>query len=216
MAFSPEDKRDRVLKMFKSIQQVGQKYLSGMILLIIIIGLANSIGLWIIGIDNPILFGFLAAVLSIVPYVGTSIGAIIPILYAFVSYDSLWPVIAVAILFWAVQLITDNFLSPRIVGGSLHINALVSILSLIIGALVWGVAGMILFLPFAAMLKVFCEEYEELKPIALLIGDQNYKDKDSGAKFIKRRFTKVQSRVSKLHVGLKKNSGDKKPDKSVK
>jgi hypothetical protein len=46
-----------------------------------------------------------------------------------------------------------------------------------IGALVWGIAGMILFLPFAAMLKVFCEEYEELKPIALLIGDQNYKEK---------------------------------------
>ena len=215
MGFSPEDKRDRVLKMFKSVQKVGQKYLSGMILLIIIIGLANSIGLWIIGIDNPFLFGFLGAVLSIVPYVGTAFGAIIPILYAFVSNNSLWTVIAVAILFWAVQMISDNFLSPKIVGGSLHINALVSILSLIIGGLVWGVAGMILFLPFAAMLKVFCEEYEELKPIALLIGDQNYKEKNSSTKFIKRRFTKVQGWFSKLHVDFKKNSGDKHSDKSV-
>jgi len=208
MGFSPEDKRERVLKMFKSVQQVGQKYLSGMILLIVIIGLANSIGLLIIGIDNPFLFGFLAAILSIVPYVGTGLGAIFPILYAFVSYDSLWPAIAVAILFWAVQLISDNFLSPKIVGGSLHINALVAILSLIIGALVWGVAGMILFLPFAAMLKVFCEEYEELKPIALLIGNQNYKEKNSGGKFIKRRFTKAQGWFSKFHVGFKKNSGE--------
>jgi len=215
MGFSPEDKRDRVIKMFKSVQKVGQKYLSGMILLIIIIGLANSIGLWIIGIDNPFLFGFLGAVLSIVPYVGTAFGAIIPILYAFVSNNSLWTVIAVAILFWAVQMISDNFLSPKIVGGSLHINALVSILSLIIGGLVWGVAGMILFLPFAAMLKVFCEEYEELKPIALLIGDQNYKEKNSSTKFIKRRFTKVQGWFSKLHVDFKKNSGDKQSDKSA-
>jgi predicted PurR-regulated permease PerM len=216
LAFSPEDKRERVLKMFKSVQQVGQKYLSGMIFLIVIIGLANSIGLLIIGIDSPFLFGFLAAVLSIVPYVGTAFGAIIPILYAFVSYDSLWPVIAVAILFWAVQLISDNFLSPKIVGGSLHINALVAILSLIIGALVWGVAGMILFLPFAAMLKVFCEEYEELKPIALLIGDQNYKEINSGGKFIKRRFKKVKGWFSKYHARSKKNSGNKQPDKSVK
>jgi hypothetical protein len=121
----------------------------------------------------------------------------------------------VAILFWAVQMISDNFLSPKIVGGSLHINALVSILSLIIGGLVWGVAGMILFLPFAAMLKVFCEEFEELKPIALLIGDQNYKEKNSSGKFIKRRFTKVQGWFSKLHVDFKKNSGDKHSDKSV-
>ena len=205
IGFSPEDKRERVLNMFKSVQKVGQKYLSGMILLISIIGLANSLGLWIIGIDNPFLFGFLGAVLSIVPYVGTASGAIIPILYAFVSYDSLWPVIAVAILFWAVQLISDNFLSPKIVGGSLDINALAAILSLIFGALVWGVAGMILFLPFAAMLKVICEEYEELKPIALLIGNQNYKEKNIDIKIIKRRVTKVHVWFSKFHIGFKKN-----------
>ena len=216
MGFSPEDKRERVKRMFKSVQQVGQKYLSGMILLIIVIGLANSIGLWIIGIDNPFLFGFLGAVLSIVPYVGTAFGAIMPILYAFVSYDSLWPVISVAILFWAVQLISDNFLSPKIVGGSLHINALAAILSLIIGALVWGVAGMILFLPFAAMLKVICEEYEELKPIALLIGDHDYKEKDSGSKSFKRRFTKVKEWFSKFHFGSPKKPGDKQSDNSVK
>jgi predicted PurR-regulated permease PerM len=189
-AFSPEDKRDRVVKMFKSVQQVGQKYLSGMLFLIIIIGLANSIGLWIIGIDNPFLFGFFGAVLSIIPYVGTTIGAIIPIMYTFVSSDSLWPVLAVAILFWCVQLISDNFLSPKIVGGSLNINALVAILSLIVGGLAWGVAGMILFLPFSAMLKVFCEEFEELKPIALLIGNDNYKEKDADGKNITRRFVK--------------------------
>jgi predicted PurR-regulated permease PerM len=179
--------------------------LSGMILLIIIIGLANSIGLWIIGIDNPFLFGFLGAILSIIPYVGTAFGAIIPIIYAFVSYDSIWPAISVAILFWAVQLITDNFLSPKIVGGSLNVNALAAILSLIIGALVWGVAGMILFLPFAAMLKVFCEEYEELKPIALLIGNQVYNEKKSDGNSVKKRLTKVQAWYSKCHIGFKKS-----------
>ena len=213
MKFSPVDKRVRVLKMFKSVQQVGQKYLSGMILLIITIGIANSIGLLIIGIDNPFQFGFLAAVLSIVPYVGTALGAVFPILYAFVSSDTLWPAVAVAILFWAVQMISDNFLSPKIVGGSLHVNALVAILSLIIGALVWGVAGMILFLPFAAMLRVFCEDFDELKPIALLIGD--FKDKDSGDKNIKRKFTKTQGWFSKFFK-FKKSIGNKQSEKTVK
>ena len=202
--------------LFRSVQQVGQKYLSGMALLIIIIGLANSIGLWIIGIDNPFLFGFLGAFLSIVPYVGTTMGAIIPILYAFVSYDTMWQAIAVAILFWVVQLVTDNFLSPKIVGGSLSINALAAILSLIIGALVWGVAGMILFLPFTAMLKVICAEYEELKPIALLIGNHDYKEKNNGDKYIKRRFIRIQSVFSRFHPGFKKNTGDKQSDKTVK
>ena len=213
MGFSPEDKQVRILTMFKSIQKVGQKYLSGMILLIIIIGLANSIGLWIIGIDNPFLFGFLAAVLSIVPYVGTALGAIFPILYAFMSYDSMWPAIAVAILFWSVQLITDNFLSPKIVGGTLRVNALAAILSLIIGALVWGVGGMILFLPFTAMLRVFCEEFEELRPIALLIGNQDIEKSED--KSIKRRVKKVRGWFAKFLLGPKKNTGDIESEKPV-
>jgi len=215
MGFSPEDKKERVLKMFKSIQKVGQKYLSGMSILIIITGLLNSFGLLIIGIDNPFLFGFLGAILAIVPYVGTTLGAVIPALYAFVSFDSLWPVAAVALLFWVVQLLTDNFLSPKIVGGSLRINALASILSMIIGALVWGVAGMILFLPFTSMLKVFCAEFEELEPIALLIGNHDYKENDNGIKYIKRRFTKVKGWVSKSHVPLKDNPGEKQSDNSA-
>jgi len=205
IGFFPKDKEERVLKMFKSIQLVGQKYLLGMILLIIIIGLANSFGLWIIGIDNPFLFGYLGAALSIIPYVGTVSGAIIPVIYAFVSFNTPWKAIEVAVLFWGVQLISDNFLSPKIVGGSLKINALSAILSLIIGAVVWGVAGIILFLPFAAMLKVVSEEYEELRPIALLIGSQNFKGKAKSYKSIDSWSEKVKGWVSKFHNPSKKH-----------
>jgi len=198
--FAPDEKRAKVRKMFKSVQQVGQKYLLGLILLTIVIGLANSVGLWIIGIDNPFLFGFLGAALAIIPYIGTYAGAIIPILYAFMSYDSPWKAIAVAILFWCVQLVADNYLTPKIVGGSLKVNALAAILSLFIGAAVWGIAGMILFLPFAAMFRVVCEEYEELNPVALIIGSQNYKEKAVDVKSIRRLIKKIQVGGSKRKV----------------
>jgi predicted PurR-regulated permease PerM len=191
--FSPEEKRARVREMFLSVQKVGQKYLFGMILLTLVIGLANSVGLWIIGIDNPFLFGFLGATLAIIPYIGTYLGAIIPILYAFMSYDSPWKAIAVAILFWVVQTIADNFLTPKIVGGSLKINALAAILSLFIGAAVWGIAGMILFLPFAAMLKVVCDEFDELKPIAQIIGAQNENKKGTIENKTGKLLKKIQS-----------------------
>jgi predicted PurR-regulated permease PerM len=118
-----------------------------MVILKAIIGIANSVSLLIIDIDNPFLFRFIGATLAIIPKIGTTMGAIIPVIYAFVSYDSIWMTIAVAIIFWVVQLVTDNFLTPRIVGGSLKINALTAILSLFIGAAVWGMVGMILFLP---------------------------------------------------------------------
>lgn len=201
IGFTPEDKRDRVIKMIKTVQVVGQKYFLGMILLVGLIGLANSLGLWIIGIDNPFLFGFLGATMSIVPYVGTFVGAFIPFIYAFVSFNSPWHAVAVAVLFWAVQLITDNYLSPKIVGGSLNVNALTAILSLIIGAVVWGVAGMILFLPFAAMFKVICEEYDELRPIAILIGSQNYSEKEGESIFFSKLLKMAKTRFHKIFSG---------------
>jgi predicted PurR-regulated permease PerM len=193
IAFAPEGNRDSVVKMFRSVQQVGQKYLGGLFILVIIIGIANSIGLWIIGIDNPFFFGFLGAFLAIIPYVGTITGALLPMLYAFISYDAIWMVIAVAILFWLVQLVTDNFLSPKILGGSMNINALTAILSLIVGGVVWGIAGMILFLPYAAMFKIVCEEYVELKPIALLIGNQNYQENDGSSGYFSKWMDKLKS-----------------------
>lgn len=171
--FSLPGNRDKVISMFKSIQQVGQKYLGGLLLVILVIGIINSVGLLLIGVDHPFLFGFLGALLSIIPYIGTVSGALIPMLYAFATYDSLWIVLYIAILFWSVQLLTDNFLSPKIIGNQIKINPFAAILSLIIGASIWGISGMILFLPFTAMFKVVCEHFDSLKPIGLLIGDLN-------------------------------------------
>jgi predicted PurR-regulated permease PerM len=67
---------------------------------------------------------------------------------------------------------------------------------LFIGAAVWGLAGMILFLPFAAMLKVVCEEFEELKPIALIIGEKNKKEGDGSELFLVRWWKKIKDRFS--------------------
>lgn len=169
MSFAAEENRARVFRMLKNVQQVGQKYLFGITILILVLGVLNSLGLWLIGIDSPFFFGFLAASLSIIPFVGTALGAIIPVLYAFMTHDSLWVPLAVIALFWLIQTLEGNFLNPKIVGSSVNVNALAAIFSLIIGASVWGIAGMILFLPFAAMLKVVCNEFKQLKPLAMLI-----------------------------------------------
>ncbi len=202
--FSPDDNKERMLVMFKNVQRVGHKYLSGMIVLILILGFANSIGLWIIGIDSPFLFGFMAATLSIIPYIGTTIGASIPVLYAFMSNDSLWIPLAVIILLWSIILVESNYLSPKIVGSSVKVNALAAILSLIIGASVWGVAGMILFLPFAAMLKVVCWEYEELRPLALLIGNRNEIGEEEDNQFLAGIIEKLKGLLPKFRFFRKK------------
>ena len=106
--------------------------------------------------------------------------------------------IAVTITFWIIQVVESNFLSPRVVGGTLKVNALAAIISIIVGASVWGIAGMILFLPFTAMLKVVCEEYNDLKPIALFIGEQNVKEKSIHIKVLSKWKVKLRQWFSRL------------------
>jgi len=187
---APGDKQSEFRKMLKQIQEVGQKYLVGMLTLIAILGLLNSLGLWIIGIDTPFLFGYLAAFLSIIPYVGTAMGAGLPIVYSLMAYDSIWIPVSVALLFWGIQLLEGNFLNPKIVGKSVNVNALTAIFSLFLGATLWGLAGMILFLPFAAMLKVVCRHYETLEPIALLMDDDSTSSSDPSQPWWKFGFGK--------------------------
>lgn len=191
--FAAEDKRDQYASMINNMQRVGQKYLTGMFILIMILGVLNSCGLLLIGIDYAFFFGFLAAFLAIIPYVGTTLGGAIPALYAFMNYESYWYPLGVVLMFWIIQIVEGNFLNPKIVGGNLNLNALVAILALISGGLVWGIPGMILFLPYTAILKVACEHYKELSPLSYVLKDDLYKKHEPETaveKKIKKMFKK--------------------------
>ena len=177
--FAVPEERERSMSLLNNIQQVGQRYLSGTLTLMLIIGTINSIGLSIIGVDSPVFFGFFAALLTIIPYLGTTLGSIIPVIYTFISQDTLWMPIAVAVMFWGVQTLEGYFLSPRVVGQSLNVNPFAAILSLFIGALIWGLMGVVMFLPFTAMLMVACREFDALRPIAMLIGNEGYGEEES-------------------------------------
>jgi predicted PurR-regulated permease PerM len=166
-----EEQRKKFREMLASIQKVGQEYVTGILTLIIILGILYSIALSIFGLDYPILFGFLAAIMAIVPYIGTATGVLIPVAYAFFTFDSMLLPLGILLTFWGIQIVEGNFLTPKIVGGSMHINALAAIFALILGGFIWGIAGMILFLPLMAMFRIVCRYYKGLHPLAKLIGE---------------------------------------------
>ncbi len=167
-----EDKhRKKFREMLAAIQKVGQGYVTGILLLILILGVLYSLALLIWDLDYPVLFGFLAALMAIIPYVGTFIGVIIPVAYAFFTFDSIFVPLGILLTFWGIQNIEGNFLTPKIVGGSMHLNAFAAILALILGNFIWGIAGMILFLPLMAMFRIVCKYYKGLQPIAKFISD---------------------------------------------
>ena len=153
----------------KKVEMVVRSYIVGLFTVIIIVAVLNSVGLMILGIDHAIFFGSLAAVLTIIPYIGILVGSLLPILFALVTKDSLWYPLGVALLFWGVQFLEGNFITPNIVGGKVSINPFAAIIALFLGGMIWGALGMILSIPVLAIIKVVCDAVPSLQPIGYLL-----------------------------------------------
>jgi len=153
------------------VEGVIQGYISGLLLVTAIIAVLNSVGLLILGIDHAIFFGVLSGILTIIPYVGIFIGATLPVLMALLTKDSLWYAVGVVIIFSIVQFLEGNFITPRITGSKVSINALAAIVALLIGGKILGIAGMILAIPSLGVVKIILSHTRYLKPFVILIED---------------------------------------------
>jgi predicted PurR-regulated permease PerM len=173
-----KEKQHKAELMLYRFQSVTQSYFVGLFLATLILGSITTIGLAIIGIDNAFLFGFFGGFLSVVPYIGTTIGGLLPFLYALLNYDETWRAVAVVIMYQCVQTIEGNFITPKIVGSNVSINPLVAIFVLILGGVFWGIAGMVLSLPVTAIIKVLLEYSEHTKPYAHLLSNEFSKKAD--------------------------------------
>ena len=145
-------------------------FVKGMALVYLIVGILNSIGLAILGIPNPIFFGFIASILTFIPYVGITIGAILPMTISWLKFDSVFYPLGVVVVFTIVQILEANVIFPLAVSNKLKINALVTLVVIVGGGILWGSLGMILFLPFMGILKLIADEVESLKAISILLG----------------------------------------------
>jgi predicted PurR-regulated permease PerM len=152
------------------IERVVRSYILGMFIVILIVAVLNSLGLMLLGIQHAIFFGVLAAILIVIPYVGIIVGSLLPILFALVTKDSLWYPVGVLGLFWGVQVLEGNFITPNIVGNKVSINPFAAILALFFSGIVWGIPGMVLSIPLLAIFKVICDAVKPLQSIGFLLG----------------------------------------------
>jgi predicted PurR-regulated permease PerM len=175
LSLLPNDNEEFTWK--KDIENVTQGYITGLMLVTLIIAALNTIGLLALGIDHALFFGVLSGVLTIIPYVGIFIGALFPFLMALITKDSIWYAMGVIIVFTVVQFLEGNFITPRITGSKVSINALAAIIALVIGGKILGIAGMILAVPAIGIIKIVIAYSERLKPFTILLGDDNPEDK---------------------------------------
>jgi predicted PurR-regulated permease PerM len=144
--------------------EVVQDYLVGLLVVMFVVACANSLGFWWIGVDYPIFFGILTGLLLIIPYIGIWAGASLPII---LSLATLSPSHALAVVAWvaAVAFIEANFVTPLVIGSKVSINPMVAMLALLGGELLWGIPGLILAIPFTAIIKVIFDPCRRCSPM---------------------------------------------------
>lgn len=193
-AFSGGDEA-RMQRLINKVKSVVQNYILGMLIVICILAVLNSTMLWVLGVRHALFFGVFAAMLNIIPFVGPLIGSILPIMYALLTMDSLLIPLLVLLGFYIIQLFESNLFTPSIVGRQVSLNPLVTLVAIFVGAQIWGLVGMILFIPASAVLKVIFDEFDSVKPYGFLLGkaDQSHR---KGKSKLARKVQDISDRIS--------------------
>lgn len=166
----PNEKAESLREIMFLTVQTYYNFIKGMALVYLIVGLLNSFGLWLLGIPHPFLFGFIASILTFVPYVGIIVGSLLPISMAWITYDSLWYPVGIVGVFGFVQYMEANVIFPLAVSSRLNVNTLIMLIAIFLGAIVWGMAGMILFVPFVGIAKLIADHNPRWKTVSMILG----------------------------------------------
>jgi predicted PurR-regulated permease PerM len=170
--FKP-DEHAGIREIISQIERMIKKYLAGLLIQIsYIIFLLGGI-LMLFGIKHALLIGIIFAFLNLIPYLGAFVGNILGVLITLTSSERLSDILIVLGTITFVQFLDNNILMPRIVGAQVKINALASIVGIIIAGAMTGISGMFLAMPIIAILKIVFDHTEEFKKWGILLGDES-------------------------------------------
>ena len=171
LKLSVPSQRVEIEQIIQSSTKISQQYLQGLSKMIFCLWIMYSIGFSLVGVENALFFAILCGLLEIVPFVGNITGTTLTVLVSALHGAEFSMLVGIVITYGIVQFIQGWVLEPLILGPQVKINPLFTILSLVLGELLWGISGIILAIPFTAILKIICDHIEPLKPYGFLMGE---------------------------------------------
>lgn len=166
---------EKIKKTLIKVEDIVKSYLIGLMIQVAYVTILLGGLLMVLGIKHAILIGVIFAILNLIPYVGALVGNIIGVLLTLTSSQDLMPIVTVLLSIGAVQFLDNNILMPRIVGSKVKLNALASVVGVIIGGTIAGISGMFLSLPVMAVLKIIFDNSVGFKQWGFLLGDEKPK-----------------------------------------
>jgi predicted PurR-regulated permease PerM len=176
--------RTEVSEVITQIKSLIQSYLLGLLFEALIIATLYFVGLMILGIEYAIILAIIGALLNLIPYIGAIIAASLPMMIAVVTKNTPWFAILVLAMYIVIQFIDNNYIVPRFVASKVKLNALITIIMVVVFGTLWGIPGMFLSIPLTAVVKLIFDHIEALKPWGYLLGDTMPSKKDNAKETI--------------------------------
>lgn len=193
-----EKHTERVREVLGEVKVVIQSYMVGLLIETACVAAMNSVGLLFLGVQYAVLLGIMAAILNLVPYIGGLVATLLTVVITFSNNPETSIILGVVGVFLLVQFIDNNVLVPLIVASKVRINALISIIGVLIGGALAGVSGMFLSIPAIAILKVIFDRVEGLQPWGVLLGDQT--PEESGGSLFRLPRRRRKPRASEIEA----------------
>ncbi|SDB36508.1 Predicted PurR-regulated permease PerM [Flavobacteriaceae bacterium MAR_2010_188] len=178
LRISPDNEKDKTTTIIYKSAKVATQYLQGKLILIGILAVVYSVGLGLSGVSNFILVGLIAALFTIIPYIGNIIGFGMAMIFGYLTTGTTTILIGITATFVISQLLENYVLQPFVIGDKVDVHPFFIIVVVIMGNFVWGVIGMILAIPILGILTVILLHIDKLKPLGLLFSKRKFNGHD--------------------------------------
>jgi predicted PurR-regulated permease PerM len=167
----PREHRETVGQILVDIERMLRKFLIGNAVVAAILSAATLLVFFLVKLPYPVVLGVLSGILSTVPYLGLGLALLPCVIVGIVTFEAPVPFIAMVASVTAFHLIAINYLTPRIVGGEVHLNATASTAALLFFGWLWGGMGLLLAIPILSVLKCILENIPSTQRIGMWLGD---------------------------------------------
>lgn len=163
------NRSSKIIDVIAKIDSQVQRYLAIKTIVSFVTGVLATVVLMIFNVDFAIVFGFLTFLLNYIPNIGSIIATALPLTIAAFQFETLWPAFWILMILGAIQMTIGNFVEPKLMGEGLGLSPLVVLFSLFFWGWLWGIPGMILAVPIAAIIKIVCSNIPSLEFVAALM-----------------------------------------------
>jgi len=167
----PEEHRETVGEILVDIERMMRKFLLGNAVIALILSTATVLIFLLVGLPYPIVLGILSGTLSIVPYLGLPLALLPGVVVGLVSFETGGPFLALIASVTVLHLVAANYLTPKLVGRGVRLNATASTVALLFFGWLWGGMGLLLGIPILAVLKCIFDNVPSTRRIGLFLGE---------------------------------------------